>query len=131
MSKKTIKLISDSGLQFVSFNITISEDFNRKNRINYVEEFNIEKEIFWFEEVIYNKENETWLKKSELTGKGFLDSENKFTDDFDLSSVKEIRYDDVKQNINIKNILKSFSGKWIPLPFFRNNNINRRNNLFT
>ena len=47
MSKKTIKLISDSGLQFVSFNITISEDFNRKNRINYVEEFNIEKKRYF------------------------------------------------------------------------------------
>ena len=44
---KTLKLISNSGIQFENINIKISEDFNKRNKIFYLEEFHIEKEIFW------------------------------------------------------------------------------------
>ncbi len=124
MSKKTIKLISNSGLQFENFNFSIDDNFNKKNKIFYVEEFNIEKEIFWFEEVIQNKKDDVWIKKSELTSKGFINSNNEFTEEYTINEVEQINDSDVKQNPNINRIIKSFSNKWIPIPFFKNNNIN-------
>ena len=45
MITKTIKLISNSGIQFENINIKMQEDFNKKNKIFYLEEFHIEKEI--------------------------------------------------------------------------------------
>ena len=124
MRTKTIKLISNSGLQFENFIFSINNDFSKKNKIFYIEEFNIEKEIFWFEEVIQNKKDDIWIKKSELTLKGFIDSNNNFTEDYLIDEVEQISEDDVKQNPNINKIVKSFSNKWIPIPFFKNNNIN-------
>ncbi len=124
MGIKTIKLISNSGLQFENYILSIDDDFSKKNKIFYVEEFNIEKEIFWFEEVIKNKKDDVWIKKSELTSKGFIDRNNNFTDEYSLEEVEQISEDDVKQNPNINKIIKSFSNKWIPIPFFKNNNIN-------
>ena len=52
---KTLKLISNSGIQFENINITIDEDFSKKNKIFYLEEFHLEKEIFWFEQVLKNR----------------------------------------------------------------------------
>lgn len=124
MGTKTIKLISNSGLQFENFIFSISDDFTKKNKIFYIEEFNIEKEIFWFEEVIQNKKDDIWIKKSELSSKGFIDSNNNFTEDYSKDEIEQINEDDVKQNPNINKIVKSFSNKWIPIPFFKNNNIN-------
>ena len=69
MSHKSIKLIADSGIQFYNFEIVISEDFNRENKINYIEEFNDEKEIIWYEKVIKNKADDAWFRKSELETK--------------------------------------------------------------
>ena len=124
MGIKTIKLISNSGLQFENYILSIDDDFSKKNKIFYIEEFNIEKEIFWFEEVIQNKKDDIWIRKSELTSKGFIDGNSNFTDEYSLEEVEQISEDDVQQNPNINKIIKSFSNKWIPIPFFKNNNIN-------
>ena len=55
MINKTIKLISNSGIQFENIKIEISEDFNKENKIFYLEEFHKIKEIFWFEQVLKNR----------------------------------------------------------------------------
>ena len=69
---KTIKLISNSGIQFENINIKIQEDFNRKNKISYIEEFYLKKEIFWFEQVLKNRKDDVWIRKSELQVKDSL-----------------------------------------------------------
>ena len=69
MAHKIIKLISNSGIQFENIDIIVSEDFNRQNKIHYLEEFHIEKEIFWFEQVLKNKKDDIWIRKSELETK--------------------------------------------------------------
>ena len=63
---KTLKLVSNSGIQFENINISINEDFSKKNKIFYLEEFHIEKEIFWFEQVLKNRVDDIWIRKSEL-----------------------------------------------------------------
>jgi len=122
---KTIKLISDSGVQFVNIDININEDFNKKNKIFYIEEFHIKKEIFWFEPVIKNKSDDIWISKSELQVKGFLDTDEKFTDDYSIEEVESVDEENILQNPNINKVIKSILGKWIPVPFFKNNNINK------
>jgi hypothetical protein len=122
---KTIKLISDSGVQFVNIDININEDFNKKNKIFYIEEFHIKKEIFWFEPVIKNKSDDIWISKSELQVKGFLDVDEKFTDDYSIDEVESVDEENILQNPNINKVIKSILGKWIPVPFFKNNNINK------
>ena len=42
MAAKTIKLISDAGIQFVNFDLYIPEDFNQRNKIFYLEEFHLD-----------------------------------------------------------------------------------------
>ena len=122
---KTIKLISDSGIQFENINIKISEDFNKRNKIFYIEEFHIEKEIFWFEQVIKNRKDDLWIRKSELQVKGFLDVNEHFTEDYSSDEVEGVDEDAILQNSNISKVIKSVLGKWIPVPFFKNNNINQ------
>ena len=122
---KTIKLISDSGVQFVNIDININEDFNKKNKIFYIEEFHIKKEIFWFEPVIKNKSDDIWISKSELQVKGFLDVDENFTDDYSIDEVESVDEENILQNPNINKVIKSILGKWVPVPFFKNNNINK------
>ena len=122
---KTIKLISDSGVQFVNIDINIHEDFNRKNKIFYIEEFHVEKEIFWFDQVIKNKSDDIWISKSELQVKGLIDENEDFNVDYNMNDVVSIDEEIIIQNPNINKVLKSFVGKWIPIPFFKNNNINQ------
>ena len=116
---KTIKLISDSGVQFVNIDININEDFNKKNKIFYIEEFHIKKEIFWFEPVIKNKSDDIWISKSELQVKGFLDVDENFTDDYSIDEVESVDEENILQNPNINKVIKSILGKWVPVPFLR------------
>ena len=124
MINKTIKLISNSGIQFKNIKIEISEDFNKENKIFYLEEFHKIKEIFWFEQVLKNRKDDIWIRKSELQVKGYLDIYNKFTEDFSREEIIEVDEDTIIQNPNINKVLKSLIGQWIPVPFFKNNNIN-------
>ena len=120
MATKTIKLISNSGIQFENINIIVHEDFSKKNKIFYLEEFHAEKEIFWFEQVLKNRKDDIWIRKSELQTKGFIDNNEKFTNDYKIGEVDEVPEEDILQNPNINKILKSVLGKWIPIPFFKN-----------
>ena len=124
MINKTIKLISNSGIQFENIKIEISEDFNKENKIFYLEEFHEIKEIFWFEQVLKNRKDDIWIRKSELQVKGYLDIYNKFTEDYSREEIIEVDEDTIIQNPNINKVLKSLIGLWIPVPFFKNNNIN-------
>ena len=124
MINKTIKLISNSGIQFENIKIEISEDFNKENKIFYLEEFHKIKEIFWFEQVLKNRKDDIWIRKSELQVKGYLDIYNKFTEDYSRDEIIEVDEDTIIQNPNINKVLKSLIGLWIPVPFFKNNNIN-------
>jgi hypothetical protein len=125
MMTKTIKLISNSGIQFENINIKIQEDFNRKNKISYIEEFHLEKEIFWFEQVLKNRKDDVWIRKSELQVKGFLDINEDFTEDYSINEIEGVDEEKILQNPNIIKVIKSILGKWIPIPFFKNNNINQ------
>jgi len=125
MSTKTIKLISNSGIQFENINIKIQEDFNKKNKISYIEEFHLEKEIFWFEQVLKNRKDDVWIRKSELQVKGFLDINEDFTEDYSINEIDGLDEEKILQNPNISKVIKSILGKWIPIPFFKNNNINQ------
>ena len=87
---KTLKLISNSGIQFENINIKINEDFNKKNKIFYLEEFHVEKEIFWFEQVIKNRKDDIWIRKSELQVKGFLDVNEEFTEDYSIDEIQGV-----------------------------------------
>jgi len=124
MATKIIKLISNSGLQFESINIKISEDFNKHCKIFYLEEFHIEREIFWFQEVLKNKKDDIWIRKSELQLKGFIDVNENFTGDYSRNEITEVDEQSLLQSPNINKVIKSLLGKWIPVPFFKNNNIN-------
>ena len=93
MKTKTIKLISNSGIQFENINIKISEDFNKRNKIFYLEEFHIEKEIFWFEQVLKNRKDDIWIRKSELQVKGLLDENEGFTGDYCIDEIEGVDED--------------------------------------
>ena len=122
---KTLKLISNSGIQFTNINIEINEDFNKRNKIFYLEEFHIEKEIFWFEQVLKNRKDDVWIRKSELQVKGFLDVNEGFTEDYSIDEIEGVDEETILQNPNINKVIKSVLGKWIPVPFFKDNNINK------
>lgn len=95
MVTKTVKFIANSGIQFENINIRIQEDFNNKNKIFYVEEFHIEKEIFWFEQLIKNMKDDIWIRKSELQIKGFIDNNDQFTKDYSIEEVDVVNEDNI------------------------------------
>jgi hypothetical protein len=121
---KRLSLIANTSIQYYRYDAEIDLDFGKNNRLYYRQPFDVNLAKITYENLIrINIEGqESYYRKAELNEKGFL-ANNKLKEGVDLASCTEItnEYFDVS---NLKNALKKFEGKWIPLPFFKNNTIN-------
>ena len=118
---KRLSLIANTSIQYYRYDAEIDLDFGKNNRLYYRQPFDVNLAKITYENLIrINIEGqESYYRKAELNEKGFL-ANNKLKEGVDLASCTEItnEYFDVS---NLKNALKKFEGKWIPLPFFKNN----------
>jgi hypothetical protein len=125
----SITLIANTGLQFFSFETKIDFAIQKEIKFRYIERYDSRRRKFWFDEVVVLKsEDEVYARKSELENLGYLNSKGVQTDDIDFSKFEHIAETDIFEVGNLNQVFKYFEKKWIPVPFFKKNNIN--NNFF-
>lgn len=121
---KRVSLISNSSIQYYKFDEEIKLDFSKNNRIFYRQPFDSNIMDFTLDPLfrISEEGEERFYRKEELKQKEFLVN-NKIKDDADLKGCEEI-FDYFQAN-NLKKALKHFKNKWLPLPYFKDNSINK------
>ena len=128
-----ISLISATGIQILDFPIKLDSEKFRSLRFNYFEGIDSLTMKYWFEELIEIKSQGKLIRKSDL-----LKLRIEKDDLTDIEAINKILNSDAylfdedeERTYSIRNVektLKQFEKKWIPLPYFKNNQIN--DNLF-
>jgi hypothetical protein len=128
-----ISLISATGIQILDFPIKLDSEKFRSLRFNYFEGIDSLTMKYWFEELIEIKSQGKLIRKSDLLKLRIekdeltdIEAINKI-----LNSDAYLFNEDEERTYSIRNVektLKQFEKKWIPLPYFKNNQIN--DNLF-
>jgi hypothetical protein len=128
-----ISLIANTGIQFADFKIELEQDRFRTLKFNYYEGLDSHSLKFWFEELIEIKNIGKLIRKSDLLGLGL--KEHQLTDFDSIQKIEEspihLFFDGEEKTYSIRNAertLTTFEKRWIPLPYFKNNQINT--NLF-
>ncbi len=122
---RRVSLIANSGIQYYKFKVNLDKQFGKTNKIYFQEPLNLTNFKYWIDflhkEIVEGEE--IFYRKNELIEKNYLNESHKVILGSDLSTCTEIN--DVTYTIdNIGKCIKHFKNKWIPLPFFKNNNIN-------
>ena len=125
MAQDTITLIANSGIQFYKFEATLEENFNKKNKIKFVERYDTKRRRPWFDEVIYIQKEDVWARKTELKSKGLINKHGFIIDEITIQDFEALNEDEICSIGNINQIIKFFKNKWIPIPYFKKNNINQ------
>ena len=125
---KRISLISNSSIQYHKFSSELNPDFSKTNKIYFHQPFKNEILDFAIEPLfkVTKDEVESFYKREELLNKDFLIN-NRLKDGVDLSHCHQVS--EIYETNNLKKAVKHFAKKWIPLPYFKDNSINK--NLFT
>ncbi|MEI6312714.1 MAG: virulence factor SrfB [Bacteroidota bacterium] len=121
---KRISLISNSSIQYHKFNSEVNLDFAKKNKIYFHQPFDSNILDFTLDALfkVTNESVDTFYRKQELIDRDLIVN-NKLKDEVDLSNCREIV--DFYETNNLKKALKHFKKKWIPLPYFKDNSINK------
>lgn len=122
---RRVSLIANSGIQYYKFKVNLDKQFGKNNKIYFQEPLDLSNFKYWID--FLHKESidgdEIFYRKHELIEKGFLTDSHKIVLGSDLSSCTEIN-EAVYTVDNVSKCVKHFKNKWLPLPFFKNNNIN-------
>lgn len=120
---KRISLIANSSLQYYKFETEINLDFGKNNKIYYHEPFDTLSFNFILDPLIKNNNGEgNCYRYQELIDNDFIINE-KIKQEADLSQLKPIQV--FYEENNLKKALKKYRKKWIPLPYFKDNSINK------
>lgn len=125
---KRISLIANSSIQYYKFSEEINLDFGKNTKLYFHQPFDNNLLDFIYNPVLKTiiNEEEVFFSKQELNDKGFLIGKtNKIKDDVNLDSCVKIPEVEIYSISNLKTALRKFQKKWIPLPYFKNNNINK------
>ena len=121
---KRISLISNSSIQYYKFEAEVNLDVAKSNKLYFHQPFDSNILDFTFDPLfkVSKDGQETFYRKQELVDKEFIVN-NKLKEDIDLSNCQEIV--DFYETSNLKKALKHFKKQWIPLPYFKDNSINK------
>jgi hypothetical protein len=121
---KRISLISNSSIQYYKFDSEINLDFSKNNKIYFHQPFDTNILDFTLDTLfkVSSEGNEIFYRKQDLIDRDYIIN-NKLKDDVDLSNCNVIV--DFYETNNLKKTLKHFKKKWIPLPYFKDNSINK------
>ncbi|PWL32665.1 MAG: virulence factor SrfB [Fluviicola sp. XM-24bin1] len=122
-----ISIIGNTGVQFFSFRCRIDKTLLRSQKLVYFEDVDLNRKRFWLEQLVLIPDEDTFVRKSEIKDALGLDQNEKLIKNFDHSSIR--KYTDNQPQVfevgNVNQVLKAFENKWIPLPFFKDNGINK------
>jgi hypothetical protein len=121
---KRISLISNTSIQYHKFETDIDLDSAKRNKVFFHEPFDSNKLEFFFDPLYRNviDGHEYYYKKDQLVSNDLLVN-NKLRQDVDLTNLEVIN-----NNFsvgNLKKALKYYKRKWLPLPYFKDNSINK------
>lgn len=121
---KRISLISNSSIQYHKFDSEINLDFAKSNKIYFHQPFDSNIMDFTLDPIfkVVVDDAEKFYRKQELVDKDLIVN-NRLKDDVDLSNCQEIV--EYYETGNLKKAIKQFKKKWIPLPYFKDNSINK------
>ena len=114
-------LIINSGIQYISIPVNLSDEVTGKVKLNFSEELIKESEdgdIFELNEIYYWKEEEVFIKKSSINIEAFNTYGVLNPKSIKRNYVTEISEEDI-YSISGKEALKTCAKHWIPLPYFR------------
>jgi hypothetical protein len=122
---RRVSLIANSGIQYYKFKVSFDKQFGKSNKIFFHEPLNLTNFKYWID--LLHKETidgeDFYYRKNELLEKNFLNESHRVILGSDLNSCTVVN--EVVYTIdNISKSIKHFKNKWLPLPFFKNNNIN-------
>jgi hypothetical protein len=121
---KRISLISNSSIQYYKFDSEINLDYSKSNKIYFHQPFDSNILDFTLDPLfkVVIDGTDKYYRKQELVDRDFIVN-NKLKEDVDINSCEEIV--DFYETSNLKKALKHFKKKWIPLPYFKDNSINK------
>ncbi|WP_333864756.1 virulence factor SrfB [Sphingobacterium sp.] len=122
---KRISLIANSSIQYYKYEVNIDLEFGKENRFYYHQPFDTNFFDFILDPLFkVTKEGiENYYRLQELIDKGFVINK-RLKDEADLGTCTGT-VTEVYEESNLKQTLKQYQNKWIPLPFFKENAINR------
>lgn len=121
---KRISLISNSSIQYYKYESEINLEFSKKNKIYFDQPFDSNILDFTIDPLfkVTIDGDDKFYRKQELIDREYIIN-NKLKEDADLSICEEkINF---YETGNLKKTLKHFKNKWIPLPYFKDNSINK------
>ena len=124
MIKESITLIANTGLQFYSFETKFDSTLLKNNKVRFCEAFDSNRKRFWIDEIIALPGDDLWARKTQLETLGYLSKGGKLSDDIDLDHLELMQDTDFFEVGNLNQVIRYFEKKWIPIPFFKKNNIN-------
>lgn len=121
---KRISLISNSSIQYYKFDAEINLDFSKSHKVYFHQPFDSNILDFILDPLFkVTKDGEdTFFRQQELIDRDFIVN-NKLKDNADLADCERIG--DFYETNNLKKALKHFKKKWIPIPYFKDNSINK------
>lgn len=121
---KRISLISNSSIQYYKFEAEINLDFSKSNKIYFHQPFDSNILDFTLDPLfkVNDEDTEKLYRKQELVDRDYIIN-NKLKEGADLNICQEIV--DYYETSNLKKAIKHFKKKWIPLPYFKDNSINK------
>ena len=119
-----ISLIANSSIQYHKFSTFIDLDFGKENKFYFHQPFDNNLLDFIYDPLFIVKNNgeEVFYRKQELIDNNFLVNDT-LKSDVNLDDCVVVQ--NAFQISNLKKALKHFKGKWIPIPFFKDNSINK------
>ncbi|SKC08133.1 hypothetical protein SAMN05660841_04097 [Sphingobacterium nematocida] len=121
---KRISLIANSNIQYYKYEVSIDLSFGKTNRIFYHQPYDKNVLSFILDPLFKVNEQgeEKYYRREELEINEFLIN-NRLKDEVDLSSCTQIF--DCFEESNLKRVLKNYQNCWIPIPYFKDNSINK------
>lgn len=125
----SITFIGNTGLQIYRFSDKYDKALQKNLRFNFTESFDVRRDDYWIDELIpINNDKSLFARKSQLEQKGYMGFNQSVSKDAETdSSLSHYTQDEEGEFFTLSNIyttLKMYEKKWIPLPFFKKNNIN-------
>ena len=123
--KKTT-LIANSGIQYLKFSTDIDKDFGKRpeNILYYRDSFNTHTDEYVLDPLFkYTKEGDTVYYRWQQLQEGDFVANGRIKEDMDRSGLQE--FIDAYQERDLIKALKKFQRNWIPLPYFKDNGINK------
>lgn len=125
MIKDSVSFIANTGVQFYRFKASFNDLDLRKLKFKFIEGFDAQRKQFWLDEGIkLPGDDDLYAKFSELSNLNYINSKKAVSEDLEIDKLRVFNEDELYESNNINQVLKKLERRWLPIPYFKKNNIN-------